>query len=109
MPSIATEREQNQILLQQNQALREHLSAIIESPAIDIDKITSDCIAKFNEYKWERHPSADKELFEILHGKLRQVEGGAPDLANFVTLVKLTPGSHPAAWLYSSEALVTAL
>lgn len=109
MASIATEREQNQILLQQNQALHAHLSAIIESSAINIDKLTDDCIANFNSFKWERHPAADKDLFDKLYTKLSEGSGGAPDLANFVLLTKLGEGSHVAAWLYSSEALVTAL
>lgn len=109
MPSIATHREQNKILSEKNNELLAHLSALIDSSAFNIEKLTNDCIANFERFNWEKHPEADKEKFDKLYEKLSRKKGNAPDLVNFFSLVKLNSKCHVAAWLYSSESLVTEL
>lgn len=107
MPSIATHREQNKILSKQNGELLAHLSALIESSAFNIEKITDDCMANFTRFNWEKHPEADREKFDKLYEKLTRGKGKAPDLVTFFSLIKLNPKCHVAAWLYSSESLVS--
>jgi hypothetical protein len=109
MPSIATHREQNKILSKQNNELLTHLSALIESSAFNIEKITDDCIANFNRFQWEKCPEADKDKFDKLFDKLNKGKGKGPDLVSFFSMIKLNSRCHVAAWLYSSETLVSSL